>query len=208
MQRGGSPVRAAILAEGQSERRLLMRAAKCLSHLVSDDPQGRTYAQAIADKLATLALAGDIRAASELAGSAALKDAYIAQPRLRFFWCQALVHQLPSRPPRRGLPREAQKLRSPHAHHQRRRGVQMRTVQKGHSTRPERHHCPDHSGRRRSSVCEREGSAGATPCYLHTRVRIRAPNAINIQSSTRMVLNIWMKTGMFCDRSSALRGQR
>ena len=57
-------------------------------------------------------------------------------------------------------------------------------VQTGHSTRPERHHCPDHSGRRRSSVCEREGSAGATSCYLHTRVRIRAPNAINVQSST------------------------
>lgn len=34
------------------------------------DAKGRTYAQAIADKLATLALAGDIRAASELADRA------------------------------------------------------------------------------------------------------------------------------------------
>ena len=37
---------------------------------VRDDPQGRTYAQAIADALAQKALAGDIRAAQEIADRA------------------------------------------------------------------------------------------------------------------------------------------
>lgn len=37
---------------------------------VPDDPQGRTYAQAIADTMADRALAGDIRAAQELADRA------------------------------------------------------------------------------------------------------------------------------------------
>jgi hypothetical protein len=36
---------------------------------VPGDPTGRTYAQAIADKLAAMALAGDIRAAQEARGS-------------------------------------------------------------------------------------------------------------------------------------------
>ncbi len=38
-----------------------------LASLVPNDPQGRTYAQAIADALADQARAGDIRAAQELA---------------------------------------------------------------------------------------------------------------------------------------------
>ena len=41
-----------------------------LAALVPEDPQGRTYAQAIADTLAERALAGDIRAAQELADRA------------------------------------------------------------------------------------------------------------------------------------------
>jgi hypothetical protein len=41
-----------------------------LDSVVPSDPQGRTYAQAIADALADRALAGDIRAAQELADRA------------------------------------------------------------------------------------------------------------------------------------------
>jgi len=41
-----------------------------LARPVPDDPEGRTYAEVIADKLAQKALAGDIRAAQELADRA------------------------------------------------------------------------------------------------------------------------------------------
>ena len=41
-----------------------------LAALIPDDPQGRTYAEAIAQTLATRALKGDIRAAQEMADRA------------------------------------------------------------------------------------------------------------------------------------------
>jgi len=56
---------------GRPKRTPLIEACReVLSHPIPGDPQGRTYAQAIAEKLATLALAGDIRAAAELADRA------------------------------------------------------------------------------------------------------------------------------------------
>jgi hypothetical protein len=75
---------------GRPKRTPLIDACRdVLGEPVPGDPTGRTFARAIAEKLAGMALAGDIRAASELAdraegkarqtidlGSAALRDAY------------------------------------------------------------------------------------------------------------------------------------
>jgi len=75
---------------GRPKRTPLIDACReVLREPVPGDPTGRIYARAIADKLAAMALAGDIRAAQELAdraegkprqtidiGNAALKEAY------------------------------------------------------------------------------------------------------------------------------------
>jgi Family of unknown function (DUF5681) len=67
---GGRP-RTAKLAEAYRNK---------LASLVPDDAQGRSYAEAIADKLALQALKGDIRAAQELADRAEGRPSQMAPP--------------------------------------------------------------------------------------------------------------------------------
>jgi len=67
---GGRP-RTAKLAEAYRKK---------LASLVPDDAQGRSYAEAIADKLALQALKGDIRAAQELADRAEGRPSKMTPP--------------------------------------------------------------------------------------------------------------------------------
>lgn len=88
-RRAGSPVRAGTPG-GRPKRTPLTDACReVLAQPVPGDEKGRTHAQAIAEKLAAMPLAGDIAAARELAdraegkarqtidvGNAALREAY------------------------------------------------------------------------------------------------------------------------------------
>src|SRR5215470_3318038 len=51
-----------------------------LASVIPGDPEGRTYAEGIADKLARLAMKGDIRAAQELADRAEGRPSQMAPP--------------------------------------------------------------------------------------------------------------------------------
>jgi len=51
-----------------------------LASVIPGDPEGRTYAEGIADKLARLAIKGDIRAAQELADRAEGRPSQMAPP--------------------------------------------------------------------------------------------------------------------------------
>ena len=51
-----------------------------LASVIPGDPEGRTYAEGIADKLALLAIKGDIRAAQELADRAEGRPNQMAPP--------------------------------------------------------------------------------------------------------------------------------
>jgi Family of unknown function (DUF5681) len=72
---------------GRPKTAALSEAARnVLAKRVPNDPQGRTYAEAIADTLAQLALEGDIRAAQELTDRAegrARQSVEIEHSRLR-----------------------------------------------------------------------------------------------------------------------------
>jgi hypothetical protein len=70
-----------------------------LGALVPDDAEGRTYAEAIAEKLVQLALKGDIRAAQELADRAEGRPSQMA-PRTEYSGVKYIVLDMPR--PQRG----------------------------------------------------------------------------------------------------------